>query len=305
MNQNELKVSWDGLLELLATADCTRQQFPHSSAACVMNTSVAHLMERGVFFKKKHTFTKQSTIVVRLGVIDKEMKAHALALYKAWEGLYALSTEYRAIAVVQQDKARLRAEREEDNKQRIDDMEDAATRARNRAIKKLQRTTARNEVIDLGGQAEDDADALEDAEEEAKQQRQEAKQKEEDKRATLRAHILTSFTIEEADKLLSVCNQLSAKECDLFLQNYKAKKREQPPSQQTQPKSILNSLLDKDSYDEPTISKTIIRKKNKSSESESESDGVSLPDSPKKAQRVDELATSMTSFHLGSAATGA
>lgn len=163
-----LLTSWERLRQLLETADCVRQSYRPASAACIMNTSDAYLLERSVFFKKKHTFTKQSTLITRLGVIDKDMKAYALALYKAWEAIPVLQSEYLAILEVQKEKAASKADREEDNKDRIDDLEDAAARTRRRVNKKLARRAQKE--IDLGevGGVDDDADALEDEQAERK-----------------------------------------------------------------------------------------------------------------------------------------
>jgi len=293
-----LKSSWGRLRELLETADCLRHSYLASSAACVMKTSDDHLLERTVFFKKKHRYTKHATLITRLGVIDKDMKAHSLAVYKAWEAMAVLNAEYLAILAVQKEKADDKAEREEENKERIDDLEDAAARARKRVHKKLARRL--NKDIDLGGSAEDAADALEDVEDEAKEQQQETKKIEEEKKIALRTHVLTSYPLDEANQLLALSQHISVQEFESYLRNFTSKKSAPPVKipPQSPPKSVLN-LLDNDSYDEP-----ISRKKNKtrdlsSSSSESESDvSVILPDSPRKEQRLNDLADSMSSIQL-------
>jgi len=315
-----LLTSWGRLLELLETAECVRQNYQAATAACIMKTDDEYLHERALFFKRKHGYTKQSQSVVRLGVVTKDMKAHALAIYRAWEAMATLQVEYEALIEAEKARADAAAERDIVSEKRMNLKERMA--AENRAItaEKLAK-----KGIDLGGvgSAQDQADALEDEKEEKKSQKAQAKedaeQKEEERMSAIRTHILTTYNIEQGTKLLKAVKHLRSREAEAFLKtvyNEKFPKKAPPPPppvvQRATPlntpfvvppaqQSVLNSLLDHDNYDEPSVQK--IRKRSKNSQlsgSDSESD-VSVhppPDSPRKVQRMNDLSSDMQCISL-------
>jgi len=167
-----LLTSWERLRELLETADSVRQNYPAATAACIMKTDDEYLKERALFFKKKHGYTKQSQAVVRLSVVTKEMHTHSMAIYRAWESMASLQTEYEALEEAQKERALAAADRDAMSQQRLAIKEEAAAKNRAITLAKMQK-----KGIDLGevGGAEDQADALEDEEAERIAERANAK----------------------------------------------------------------------------------------------------------------------------------
>lgn len=312
--------SWSRLRELLENSECVHQRYLPASNACIKKNSDAYLLERAAFFKRKHCNNREPE--VRLGVITKEMNTYATAIYKAWEQMATHQAEYDALLEVQKDYIDTLIDRENAARARIAIREDAA--AKNRAIT-LQVLNKRG--INLGGKAEDDADAREDEKAEIKarkaQAKEDAENKEADRKSAIRTHVLMHYTLEQATKLLKVLKNLSSQEAEAFLRtvhNEKSVKKAPPPpppivqphivqpsvaqnppvmhqvapSTSTAKKpTVLNALLDRDEYDV----RSPRRKKNRDVYS-SESDGDVIPDSPSKEQRINELSSSMSTVDL-------
>lgn len=320
--------SWERLRELLETAETVRQNYHPATAACIMKTNDEYLNERALFFRRKHGYTKQSQAVVRLGVVTKDMKAHATAIYRAWESMATLQVEYEALIEAEKARADAAAERDIVSEKRMNLREEMA--ARNRAItaEKLQK-----KGIDLGGvgSAQDQADALEDEQAERQAQKQQekedAEQKEEERMSFIRERILTTYNLEQATKLLKAVKHLRSRDAEAFLKtvhNDKFPKKPPPPpamrpsAQVAQPVTDVpvfaqvaqhatvvpafaprsRPLLDHDDYDEPSSKKTIIRKNKNRELSGSDSDSDQIPDSPQKVQCVSDLSSEMRLINL-------
>jgi len=109
-------------------------------------------------------------------------------------------------------------DRENATRKRMNIKEEAA--AKNRA---LTRQMLDKKGIDLGGDAEDAADAIEDEKADRKAQRarakEEAEQKEAEKRSAIRTYVLTSYSIEQVSKLLPILDNLTSREAEAFFKN--------------------------------------------------------------------------------------